>query len=143
MRQLNVLLLGLFLSYSNVTSAESEARAIRKVIQQYINGSSYSLRDEIIQAFHPNATLYLSGKQGFARYSPTQYANLFAQREPGKFNGRIGKILSVEVVNDIASAKASINISEYERLYIDLFLLKKISGRWQIISKTATRLPED
>ncbi len=127
----------------NVANADSETNAVRETIQQYIDGSSYSQRDTLTQAFHPDATLYLTGQDGFARYSPTQYADFFALREPGKFNGRVGKILSIEVVKDIAAAKASIEIPDRDLFYIDLFLLKKTGDAWQIISKTATQLSKE
>lgn len=142
MRHFKILTFILFLICSNVAYAESDSEEVRDVIQQYIDGSSYSQRDQLIQAFHPDATLYLTGKDGFARYDPKQYADFFAHREAGKFNGRIGKILSVEIINDIATAKASIRIADRDLNYIDLFLLKKTNEKWQIISKTATKLVE-
>jgi len=143
MRHLKILLLTVLCVCLNVASADSETNKVRDTIQQYIDGSAHSQRESLIQAFHQDATLYLTGRQGFARYSPTQYADFFAHREPGKFNGRTGKILSIEVVNDIATAKASIAIPERNLLYIDLFLLKKTDDTWQIISKTATLLSEN
>ena len=57
----------------------------------------------------------------------------------GKFNGRVGKILSVDQENDIAMAKAEILTKRGEIRYIDIFLLKKIEGEWKIISKAATK----
>ncbi len=143
MRYFKILLLAILCVLLNTANADPKTDAVRDTIQLYIDGSSYSQRDTLIQAFHPDATLYLTGQQGFARYSPTEYADFFAHREPGKFNGRIGKILSVEVVKDIALAKASIEIPKRNLLYIDLFLLKKTGDTWQIISKTATRVSED
>lgn len=143
MTRFKTLTLTLLLICSNVTNADPNTDAAREVIQQYIDGSSYTQREKLIEAFHPDATLYLTGKEGFDRYNPTQYADFFAHREPGKFNGRIGKILSIEVTKDIATAKASISIQESNLVYIDLFLLKKTDEQWQIISKTATRLSDE
>lgn len=138
-----LLIVGLLLVCSNVANADPENKPVRDAIQQYIDGSSYTQRDKLIGAFHPDATLYLTAKQGSIRYSPTQYADFFAHQDAGKFNGRVGEILSIEVINDIATAKASISIPERELVYIDLFLLKKTDDAWQIISKTATRLSQD
>ena len=95
-------------------------------------------------AFPTPSTLRLPSsspvEDGFARYTPKQYADFFANREPGKANGRVGKILSIEVIEDIAWAKASIAIPSRDSLYVDLFLLKKIGDAWQIVSKTATKV---
>lgn len=147
MRQFKLLLMRLLLSllwtWSSSASADPENKAVGDTIQQYIDGSSYSERDVIVGAFHSDATLYLTAKTGFARFTPDEYADFFAHREPGAFNGRIGKILSIEVVKDIAMAKASITIPKRNLLYIDLFLLRKTADKWQIISKTATRIVED
>lgn len=132
----------LLLICSSAANGESKTDAVRDVIQRYIDGSSYSQRDQLVQAFHPEATLYLTGINGFARYNPKQYADFFAHRETGKFNGRVGEILSIEVINDIATAKVSISIQDRDLVYIDLFLLKKTNEKWEIISKTATKLVE-
>jgi len=133
----------LLLICSSGANSESKTDAVRDVIQRYIDGSSYSQRDQLVQAFHPEATLYLTSNKGFARYDPKQYADFFAHREAGKFNGRVGEILTIEVINDIATAKASISIQDRDLVYIDLFLLKKTNEKWQIISKTATKLVEN
>ncbi len=120
--------------------ADPAVDPVRDVIQRYIDSSAHSETEALTKAFHPDATLYLTSATGFARYSREQYAAFFADREVGKFNGRVGKILSIEIVNDIAMAKASIDIPARNRRYIDLFLLKKTGDQWQIISKTATQL---
>ena len=124
-------------------STNSDLDAIRDTIQSYIDTTGYSEVDNIPDPFHAEATLFLTGRDGFARYTPKQYADFFANREPGKANGRLGKILSIEVIEDIAWAKASIAIPSRDSLYIDLFLLKKIGDAWQIVSKTATKVSEE
>ena len=63
-------------------------------------------------------------------------------KEKGKFNGRTGKIITIDQENNIALAKVEISIPAYNSRYIDLFILKKIEGIWKIISKAATKMPE-
>ena len=53
-----------------------------------------------------------------------------------------GKVISIEVVKDIATAKVEISIPDRKMIFIDLFLLKKIGDKWKIISKTATRIDD-
>ena len=51
-------------------------------------------------------TLYLNNKEGdFNVYTPEQYGDFFKNREPGEFNGRVGEILDIDMVRDIATAK--------------------------------------
>ncbi len=123
------------------TTAQSEHSLVEKTLQNYINGSSYNQLEMLENAFTENATLYLTGRDGdFKRYTPKEYAAFFKNKEKGTFNGRDGKVLSIEVVKDIATAKVEIAGPKRSWVYIDLFLLKKINDEWKIISKTATRV---
>ena len=121
------------------TQAQSENSLIEKTLQRYMEGSSYNKLDLLVSAFTKNATLYLTGKDGFVRYTPKEYAAFFKGRKHGEFNGRIAKVLAIEVVKDIATAKVEIVGPGRKWVYIDLFLLKKSNEGWKIISKTATR----
>lgn len=120
--------------------AQTEHASVEKTLQNYIHGSSYNELIQLESAFTENATLYLTGRDGiFKRYTPKDYIGFFKNGEKGKFNGRTGTVLSIEIVNDIAMAKVEIAGSDRTWVYIDLFLLKKIENEWKIISKTATR----
>ncbi|WP_298516181.1 nuclear transport factor 2 family protein [uncultured Kordia sp.] len=123
-----------------LSNAQSEHASVEKTLQNYIHGSSYNELEQLKSAFTENATLYLTGRdKSFKRYTPNEYAGFFKNGEKGKFNGRDGKVLAIEIVNDIAWAKVEIAGPERSWVYIDLFLLKKIDNEWKIISKTATR----
>jgi len=122
------------------TYAQSENSLIEKTLKNYMDGSSYNKLELLESAFTENATLYLTGRDGFKLYSPKQYVAFFKNAEKGKFNGRYAKVLAIEVVKDIAQAKVEISIPARKMLYIDLFLLKKTAVGWKIISKTATRI---
>ncbi len=126
--------------FSKKEKEQPDEVLVKKTLKNYINGSSYNKLDTITSAFASNATLYLSGKDGFKRYTPQEYAGFFKRGEKGKFNGRRGKILSIEITKDIATAKVEIANPEQKWVYIDLFLLKKKENGWRIISKTATRV---
>lgn len=129
----------LFLTLS--LCAQSEEEAIKQTLQNYIDGSSYSNQELIQSAFYEDADLFLSKKdQELWVLSPKEYANLFKNREQGKFNGRNGNILMIDYANNIASAKAEILIPKQNLKFIDIFLLKKLDGKWKIISKAATQI---
>jgi hypothetical protein len=121
---------------------QSETLLVEKTLQNYMEGSSYNKLDLLESVYTENATLYLSGKDGFKRYTPKEYVAFFKNKKHGEFNGRYTKVLAVEVIKDIATAKVEINIPARKWIYIDLFLLKKTKDGWKIISKTATRIDE-
>ena len=121
------------------TKSTTETAQIAAVIQDYLDGSSYNRSDQLRKAFHADARLYLSGKDGNMReVGIEEYASWFI-KSPGQFNGRVGRLMNVEPDGDIASAKAEIVLSRDQARFVDLFLLKRFEGHWKIISKTATR----
>lgn len=124
-------------------TAQSECAIVEKTLQNYIEGSSYNKLEMLESAFTSDATLYLTGRDGvFKVYIPKDYLGFFKNGKKGEFNGRDGKILAIEVVKDIATAKVEIAGPERKWVYIDLFLLKKFDNGWKIISKTATRIDD-
>ncbi len=125
---------------SMTITAQSEEEQIRTTINKYIEGTSYNKPETIKEAFYNEASLFLSHKEKEIWIVPsTEYASWFEKKERGKFNGRIGNILSIDQENDIAMAKAEILAKGKDTRYVDIFLLKKIKGTWKIISKAATR----
>ncbi|WP_221406419.1 nuclear transport factor 2 family protein [Marivirga sericea] len=120
----------------------SDKSKIAFTLKNYIEGSSYNNLEQLESVFAENAKLYLTVGEIFKSLTPKEYVAFFKNAEKGKFNGRYGKVLSIEVVKDIATAKVEITIPEKKMIYIDLFLLKKIGDNWKIISKTATRIDE-
>lgn len=123
--------------------AQSEDVQVRETLNRYLHGSSYSYPDLITSAFYEEAPLFLSKEdQEIYLFSPKKYADLFEKRERGAFNGRYTKILDIDISNDIATAKAEIYIAKRNMRLIDIFLLKRLSGEWKIISKAATLMPE-
>ncbi len=123
--------------------SQSECAKVEETLQAYMEGSSYNKLDMLESAFVENATLYLTARGGFKVFTPKEYGSFFKNAEAGKFNGRHAKVLAIEVVRDIATAKVEISIPEKKMLYVDLFLLKKIGDEWKIISKTATRVDDN
>lgn len=135
-----VILLLVTLFSLQVTFAQSETSLIANALSKYMEGSSYNKLKLLESAFTNDATLYLTGKNGFKRYTPKEYSAFFKNKKTGEFNGRVAKILAVEVIRDIATAKVEIAGPNRKWVYVDLFLLKKFDKEWKIISKTATRV---
>lgn len=127
-----VLLVSLFVN------AQTEEEKVKKCIENYLYGTSYNQPDSIAKAFYTEANLFLSHKEKPLWIVPiAEYSQWFKKGEQGKFNGRLGRIISMDIFNDIATAKAEIVIPARKQEYIDMFLLKKIQGDWKIISKSA------
>jgi len=120
--------------------AQSDCANVDQTLQKYMEGSSYSKLNMLESAFTENATLYLMNKEGLKVYTPKEYVAFYKDSVAGEFNGRYTKVLAIEVVNDIATAKVEISIPKRKITYIDLFLLKKFEIGWKIISKTATKI---
>jgi putative intracellular protease/amidase len=129
-----------FLPTCLLAQTEEEA-AVKKCIQNYLDGTSYNNPDSIEKAFYPEANLFLSHKDKDLWIVPIrEYTTWFKNDKQGQFNGRVGRIISIDLYNNIASAKAEILIPGKKMEFIDLFLLKKIQGEWKIISKSASSL---
>jgi len=131
----------LFLLVPLSVQAQSEVDQISAAIQRYIDGTSYNDPELIMSAFYEDADMFLSREGHEIWLMPVrEYASRFGNAEKGEHNGRTGKIISVEQQNDIALAKAEIEIPASGMKFIDVFILKRLSGEWKIISKAATRI---
>ncbi|WP_196892210.1 nuclear transport factor 2 family protein [Aureivirga marina] len=120
--------------------SQTEEEQIINTLKNYIEGTSFNQTKTIQKAFYKDANLYLSHPKKDIWIVPiSEYQNWFDNKNKGKFNGRIGNIISIDFFQDIATAKAEILIPEKETRFIDLFLLKKINNHWKIISKTASK----
>ena len=123
-------------------TANQDDNAIRETVRLYLHGTSFNVQDEINQAFHTTARLYLDGKNDTEwELSGPEYAKLFSPETIGQFNGRHGRLIKVDVSGKVATAKAEIHIPQQGVRYVDVFLLKKIAGTWKIVSKSADREP--
>lgn len=127
---------------AKLMSEQDSYQAVRRTLQLYLQGTSYNQQQHIKQAFHPQAELFLAKEgQPIWQVPVGEYLSWFKPAKAGQFNGRIGEILSIEIDGDLASAKAEILQPESGQRFIDMFLLKRIEGHWQIISKAAVGQP--
>ena len=123
----------------SLPSMATDEEDIRKTLNHYINGTSYSRPAEINQAFHETANLYLSKKDEPHWIVPSgEYASWFGRGTPGTYTGRIGEILSMDISGETATAKVEILVPGRKARYVDQFLVKKFNDEWKIIAKTAS-----
>lgn len=125
---------------THAATPEDEQAAVARTVGLYLTGSSFNVQADINKAFYPAARLYLDGPDNSVReMSAVEYAKLFPTDKQAQFNGRLGRLISIEVTGILATAKAEILMPSQGRRYVDVFLLRKIEGDWKIMSKSAYR----
>ena len=118
-----------------------ERASIEAVLYDYFEGTSVENPEQLRRAFHSDFNLYSVRDDGSLRvWNGQDYISNF---EVGQTNTREGKIIAIDIENDVASAKAEILIPG-SRVFTDYFLLAKYEGQWRIVQKsyTSRRLSE-
>jgi len=140
---LQALLLALLFSGAGIGKAAASSEdedAVGEAVGLYLHGTSFNKQEDINRAFYVNSRLYLDGKgDSVLEMSGPEYAKLFPLEKRTHFNGRVGRLVSVDVTGTVATAKAEILMPMQGVRYVDVFLLKKIDGAWKIVSKSAYR----
>ncbi len=121
--------------------ASAEEQSISEVLGLYINGTANTQPNDIAMAFHQKADLLLTkADQPVWKVSAKDYIGWYSKTPAGTVTGRKGNILNIDLEGDIATAKVEVFNPSKDKYFIDLFLLRKVDGHWQIISKTASKL---
>ncbi|WP_269533791.1 nuclear transport factor 2 family protein [Chitinimonas sp. BJYL2] len=116
-------------------AGKTDTEQITQVLTDYMEGTANGEPEKLKRAFHPDFKLYtVNETNNLLVRSGEQY---IANIKPGEKNNRIGRILSIDIENNVATAKAEILIPNY-RLYTDYFLLLKYHGNWKIVQKSYT-----
>jgi putative intracellular protease/amidase len=115
--------------------AETDTEQISKTLADYFEGTANGEPEKLRKAFHPDFKLHgVNDANELLVRSGEQY---IAGVTPGKKVNRIGRILSIDVEKNAATAKAEILVPNY-RIYTDYFLLLKYQGSWKIVQKSFT-----
>ena len=120
---------------AQVDNSKSNIEEITVTLMKYIDGTANGEPDKLREAFHPDFNLYSVTKEDSLRIWKGQ--DYIEGIKEGKKNNRIGRIISIDFENDIATAKAEILIPG-SRIFTDYFLLVKVGGSWKIIHKSYT-----
>lgn len=116
-------------------SERSNKELITATLMDYIEGTAEGQPNRLINAFHKDMNLYSVENDTLKVLSGTTYTGYY---RPGQKRNRIGKIISIDFVNDAAIAKLEIDYPSRKTLYTDYLLLLKVKGRWKIIQKGYT-----
>ena len=117
-------------------SEKTEIEKISATLTDYIEGSTNGQPDRLKKAFHPDLNLYYAKDGELKTWSGKAY---IADTKEGKPTGEIGKIISIDYENDIATAKVQISDPKGNTAYIDYFMLVKIKDHWTIVHKMFTK----
>ncbi|MEM6699429.1 MAG: nuclear transport factor 2 family protein [Bacteroidota bacterium] len=131
------LLLFTQLIQAQTNNSQSDLQEITATLMDYIEGTANGEPDRLRRAFHPNFNLYAVKNDSLQIRSGEQYISLF---KPGKKSNRVGRIVSIDFEQDVATAKAEIIVPDW-RIFTDYFLLVKYEGSWKIVHKSYTSIP--
>lgn len=134
MKKSRLLVFALFFGVLTVT-AQTENEKINKPLMDYIEGTANGEPDRLKRAFHPDFNLYFVQNDSVMAWSGKGY---ISNVKEGRKSNRIGKIVSVDFVNDAAIAKIEIDMPDRKRLYTDYLMLLKVKDEWKIIHKSFT-----
>lgn len=127
------------LLFSTCVSCQDETKAIRAALDGYISGTAHNDPEAVLSSFMPGAQMFLYHSDNpLYILTVEEYAERVGRSPKGEHNGRVTNIISIDQVEDIATAKLEVIIPGLDRHFTDLLLLKKLEGSWKIISKSAT-----
>lgn len=120
-------------NFKNVNdNAKNDLEQITEVLLDYIEGTANGQPERLRKVFDPNFNLYTVAKDTLWIRSGEQY---ILDVKAGEKTNRIGSIVSIDIENDAAIAKAEIKIPNW-RIFTDYFLILKHKGSWKIVQKS-------
>jgi len=111
-----------------------EKKLITQTIEKYFEGWMTGDTTLLGTAMHSTCQLKNIKDDGVIIYDRATYLGFFKPR-PRRENAG-GRIVDIDVSDDIGSAKCEIHTAE--RLYTDYFNLMKVRNQWYIVDKIAT-----
>ena len=113
-----------------------EQEAVKAAVNNYITGiNDVEVAEERIQAaFYSSTNLHSLDEDGSLKFQPRD--SLIQMVLSGNVPEHKGRIMNVEVTNDMAFAKVHLDFPD--RDYYDYLTLLKLSVGWKIVSKTYT-----
>lgn len=131
----NPYLILLFILCVQISFAQTDKEQIKETLLHYIEGTTNGVPERIKKAFHKDLNLYSVSNDTLSITNGQKYISYFKE---GQKRDRVGKIISIDVVNNAAMAKVEIDVPSRNRLYTDYMMLLKVEGQWKIIHKSYT-----
>jgi hypothetical protein len=117
-------------------STHAEQEAVVETVNHYLSGlqKTETAKDHLEQAFYSSTNLHTLDEQGNLQFIPRDA--LVAYASSGELPAHTGKILAVEVTNDMAFVKVHLDMPD--RHFYDYLTLLRLNTGWRIVSKTFT-----
>jgi hypothetical protein len=116
-------------------SAQPEERAlIKKTIDLYFDGWMTGDTTKVGKVMHSTCHLKFIRDNAIVVIDRNSYLSRFKLRP--KSDSTFGRILSIDITGNIASAKCEIETPE--RLFTDYFNMMKLNDEWVIVDKIST-----
>jgi Putative lumazine-binding len=114
---------------------EKEFELINQTLLDYIEGTANGEPNRLKRAFHKDFNLYFAQNDSLKIWNGQEY---IAGVKEGQKSNRIGRVVSIDYVDNAASAKIEVDMPARKRLYTDYLILLKYEGQWKIIHKSFT-----
>jgi Putative lumazine-binding len=114
---------------------EKEFELINQTLLDYIEGTANGEPERLKQAFHKDFNLYYVLNDTLKIWNGQEY---MSGTKEGQKSNRIGRVVSIDYVDNAAIAKIEIDMPARKRIYTDYLMLLKYENRWQIIHKSFT-----
>lgn len=122
---------------SKTSALSVNEQMITETINTYFEGWMTGDTTKLGTAMHRTCQLKNIKDDDVIIYSRSTYLGFFKPR-PRRQNAG-GRIVSIDVTDDTASAKCEIHTAD--RLYTDYFNMMKLKDRWYIVDKIASSKP--
>lgn len=139
MKKSNLIILPILLGAASLLSAEKpspnadDEAAIRAVVQLYFDGIIQYDEDALRKAFHPDAQVIGSKRDGELEWAAFQDWVLYTRGKAPDPTGRNNTIVSVDISGAAATVKTELDWPNIH--YTDYLSLLKIDGEWRIVNK--------
>ncbi|MDG1750564.1 MAG: nuclear transport factor 2 family protein [Thalassotalea sp.] len=137
MKIINLISTSLFilLSFSSIAETQysgdkTQATAVEKAVNYYLEGSLLGDPEIIAKAFHPDAKVQGIRKGKHDVYDMKTFLGFFSTDKPGKHTIHI---ISVDIEQSDASVRAEWDMGTWK--YVDYLSLLKINQEWKIVNK--------
>jgi len=125
---------------TNSPTKVTEYDAISKVVEQYIAGARSGKGEDMVPAFHKDATIF--GYVGADLFAGPIRQLFTWNDENGPATELQARIASIDVIDTVANVRLELDNWTGHR-FTDLFTLLNVEGEWKIMNKVFHLHPSD
>jgi hypothetical protein len=123
-------------SHAQLKDTINDWQLVQNTVNLYIEGQATGDSIMVGKSFHESWQLKVFRDNKFTSVSKNEYIKGY--KKHSKSPNWSGRIVSIDITNDVASAKVEISTSKL--LFTDYFNLLKTNEGWLIVDKISTRI---